>query len=298
MRIYQTAHLFVIGALFFGVSFLIGASPSKATDLAIDNQPESSTVLLAGVTPDHEGVDVELGSEIKKDPSFSVGLGVAALPDYEGSEDYQAVPLLFARADWQSGRYIEFMGIRLKANLLASDKWHFGPMARYRGKRDDDVDNDRVSKMSEVDESVEVGVFLKYVISNCYVGIQGAWDVADGHDGFIARLETGYSVSFKEAFRLGITLFTTYANDDYMESYFSVTTENRGTSGLALYDADSGLKDVGATFTLGYAPWDHWGITGILGYTRLLGDAEDSPVVDEEGSENQFMGGVMVTYRF
>ena len=37
---------------------------------------------------------------------------------------------------------------------------------------------------------------------------------------------------------------------------------------------------------------------GILRYTRLVGDAEDSPVVDDEGDENQFFGGVLVKYSF
>ena len=62
--------------------------------------------------------------------------------------------------------------------------------------------------------------------------------------------------------------------------------------------ADGGIKDVGGTLTLGYAPWNNWGITGILGYTLLLGDAVDSPLVDAEGSDGQFLGGVMATYRF
>jgi outer membrane protein len=37
---------------------------------------------------------------------------------------------------------------------------------------------------------------------------------------------------------------------------------------------------------------------GLASYKRLLGDAEDSPVVNDEGDENQLMGGVLVTYTF
>ncbi|MBW1895545.1 MAG: MipA/OmpV family protein [Deltaproteobacteria bacterium] len=291
-------HQFAVGSLIISFFLLVSDGFSETTDLGGDSQPNSSQMLLAGVMPDHEGIHVDLDTEAKKDLSFTGGLGIAAVPDYEGSEDYKAVPLLFARADCRSGRYIEFLGNRLKMNVLANDTWHLGPLVRYRGKRDDDVDNDKVAKMLEVDESVEVGAFLTYKISNCHIGIQGAWDVSDGHDGFVARLETGYNVPLKNALKFGITLFTTYANDDYMDSYFSVTTANRGTSGLALYDADGGIKDFGATLTLGYAPWNNWGITGILGYTLLLGDAEDSPLVDAEGSNGQFLGGVMATYRF
>jgi outer membrane scaffolding protein for murein synthesis (MipA/OmpV family) len=30
----------------------------------------------------------------------------------------------------------------------------------------------------------------------------------------------------------------------------------------------------------------------------LLGDADDSPIVEDEGNENQFYGGAFVIYRF
>jgi outer membrane scaffolding protein for murein synthesis (MipA/OmpV family) len=41
-----------------------------------------------------------------------------------------------------------------------------------------------------------------------------------------------------------------------------------------------------------------FGLTGILSYKRLLGDAEDSPVVADVGDENQIFGGVALTYSF
>lgn len=47
-----------------------------------------------------------------------------------------------------------------------------------------------------------------------------------------------------------------------------------------------------------FRPWQHWGFMGLVSYKRLLDDAEDSPVVDDEGDENQLMGGILVTYSF
>jgi outer membrane scaffolding protein for murein synthesis (MipA/OmpV family) len=37
---------------------------------------------------------------------------------------------------------------------------------------------------------------------------------------------------------------------------------------------------------------------GLATYKRLVGDAADSPVVEDEGSENQLTGGVLVFYKF
>ena len=47
-----------------------------------------------------------------------------------------------------------------------------------------------------------------------------------------------------------------------------------------------------------YALSDNWAITGQVGYARLLGDAADSPIVDDEGSANAFSAGIFVGYRF
>jgi outer membrane protein len=35
-----------------------------------------------------------------------------------------------------------------------------------------------------------------------------------------------------------------------------------------------------------------------VGYKRLVGDAEDSPVVDDEGDANQFVAGAFAIYKF
>ena len=43
---------------------------------------------------------------------------------------------------------------------------------------------------------------------------------------------------------------------------------------------------------------ESWSPTGIAGYTRMLGDAADSPIVDDAGDANQFRAGVLVNYTF
>jgi outer membrane scaffolding protein for murein synthesis (MipA/OmpV family) len=93
-------------------------------------------------------------------------------------------------------------------------------------------------------------------------------------------------------------VFTTWADEDYMESYFGINAVDSANSGLSTFDADEGFKDVGLNVTATYQPWQHWGVMGLLSYKRLLGDAEDSPVVDEQGDENQYAAGALVFYKF
>ncbi|NIQ89450.1 MAG: MipA/OmpV family protein, partial [Deltaproteobacteria bacterium] len=77
---------------------------------------------------------------------FELGLGPGIAPDYEGSEDYQFVPIPYARAQWASGQYVHLLGNKLKGNLLPDDMWSLGPMLEYISSRAD-VDNNRVDDM-------------------------------------------------------------------------------------------------------------------------------------------------------
>jgi MipA family protein len=284
--------------------FCFFATVAFAEEEALQNRPlDSKQILLAGsMAPDYPGFDTAPALTVdkvqRKEPAWNVGAGVGMVPDYEGSEDYKVVPLLFARAGWNSGRYVQFFANTLKANLIADNTWSFGPLARYRLKRDDDVDNNKVKRMREIDEAIELGGFLGYTMGSWHVSFIAAQDVNDAHDGLVATLEAGYTMDLDEGVRLGISVSTSYADDDYMDTYFGVDADNANRSGLSQYGADGGIKDFGAMANLAYAPWQNWGVTGILGVKWLVGDAADSPVVDDEGSETQLFSGVMATYRF
>ena len=90
---------------------------------------------------------------------------------------------------------------------------------------------------------------------------------------------------------------STYGTDDYMDEFFSVGANNAARSGLSRYSADAGFKDIGLEAALTYKFTPRWSVTGLGRYARLIGDAEDSPIV-KTGSENQFVTGVLVGFSF
>lgn len=81
-----------------------------------------------------------------------------------------------------------------------------------------------------------------------------------------------------------------------MSSFFDVDVRDSQRSGLNIYDADSGFKDVGCNIVAVYKWSDKWSVRTSGGFTRLLNDAEDSPVVDDRGDGNQLHVGVMAIY--
>ena len=228
--------------------------------------------------------------------SFSIGAGAGFAPDYEGSEDYKAVPLLLARVQ-RNEIFVTLEANTLRANLLPFPVFQAGPLVRYRPERDD-VDNDAVDDLEDVDAAVELGGFVGFEAQGWHGRVEVTQDVADAYDGLLVGVRGGYRAVLRPNLSLNTTVFTTYADDDYMETYFGIDGADAARSGLDTFDADAGFKDVGVSLAARYGGREGWGLTGIAAYKRLLEDAEDSPVVDDEGDANQLFAGLLVTYGF
>jgi outer membrane protein len=234
---------------------------------------------------------------IAQDFNTSIGLGLGMVPEYEGSEDYTAVPLLYARYNWDDGKYVMLKGNQLKGNIL-NKKIEFGPLLQYRMERGD-VDNDQVDSMKDVDAAVEGGFFLTGRFGAWSASLEFAADVSGEHDGFLVTLGGNYRHVFSDYFNMTFGVSSTYASENYMDTYFGIDAGNRGSSTLQDYSVDDGgFKDVGLYVNADYKFTECWSVVGNLGYKYLLNDAADSPIVEDEGNENQFYLGLMGVYRF
>ena len=180
----------------------------------------------------------------------AVGVGVGLYPDYEGSDDYSfGVAPLF---NYQFGeRYIRLLANYLSVNLINHKNFRLGPSGVYRFGRDDDVDDDVVKRMKEIDDSIEIGGFagVNYVHpSNPRIRagatIESLFDVSGSHDGYIVQFSVRGWYPLLKMLDFGMAAGTTYASDDYMQTNFSVTPEDSARTGLRIYEAGSGVKDV------------------------------------------------------
>jgi outer membrane scaffolding protein for murein synthesis (MipA/OmpV family) len=227
----------------------------------------------------------------------AAGLGLGGAPDYEGSDTYEAAPIPFFTIGWDNHMSVEWVGNKAKANLIPHPTWKAGPIAQLIPERDD-VESNRVDRLGDVDTSFMFGGFFGFEYSNWSASIEGMVDVADGNDGAIIRLNGGYRIPISDTWKASIGGFTTWASDDYMEAYFEIDGVDSARSGLRPFSVDSGFKDVGLRVSGSYKPWEHWSIMGIASYTRLVDDAEDSPVTDDAGNPNQFLAGILVVYNW
>ncbi|MCL9998940.1 MAG: MipA/OmpV family protein [Erythrobacter sp.] len=229
-------------------------------------------------------------------------LGIAALPDYEGADDHRILPLVDGKVFWDE-RYIAVEGPAIRANILNSETFEFGPVASFTFGRDDEIKDQAVARLGEIDDAYEVGLFgaVNFDLGGndaLRIGVQGVQDVSDVHDGFVITASATYTAPVGKRLTLMFDLGASYASDDYAETYFSVTPAGALASGLATFDAEGGLKDVGAQLTATYLVGDNWGIAANAGYRRLLGDFADSPVVSVGGNPDQLSGGLGVFFTF
>lgn len=234
---------------------------------------------------------------------WTIGVGAAIVPDYQGSEDYEAVPQWNLKASnlYHSDTYVQILGPKLNSNLLPHDNFRLGISGQYIAERDD-VENDAVDSLPKTEDGIMLGIMAGYDLDlsqGRVIGIE--LDVRHDVDGNIGGLYSGrlkYMTPFGSNWVFTAVAETTYATDDYMDEYFGVTAAGAAASGLSTYDPDAGFKDVAIGTSLTYIISQRWSVTGSAKYARLIGDADDDSPVTDQGSESQFVGGLMVNLRF
>ncbi|WDA39642.1 MipA/OmpV family protein [Erythrobacter sp. BLCC-B19] len=236
------------------------------------------------------------------DVSGYATIGIAAVPEYEGADDYQILPLVDGRVNFGE-RYVAIQGTTIRANVIAAEGIEFGPVASFTFGRDGDIANAAVADLGRIKDAYEVGAFAAKTFGlagndSLRLAVQGVHDVSDVHGGFVVTASATYAAPVGERLNLLFDLGASYASDDYAETYFAVTPAGAAASGLPQFAAKGGLKDVGAQVTASYRIGDNWGIAATAGYRRLLGDFADSPVVTSGGSADQLSGGVGVFFTF
>lgn len=230
--------------------------------------------------------------------------GVAAVPDFEGSSDYQAVPFITSHLHRGSINF-EFEGLTARLHLKRPSWFEAGLSLRYRFGRDDDIENNVVGRLTEIDDTLEAGAFFRIELDDQWqqrdsveLQVEAFADTGSAHNGNIAILSASYTFFSGNRWRFELGTETTYADTNYMNTYFSVDAINAGLSGLPRFNSNSGFKDFDVNLNATYFLSERFGILGRVAYTRLIGDAADSPIIRQEGDADQLFGGLSFSYQF
>ncbi len=232
------------------------------------------------------------------------GGGIGVVPDYIGSDDYTIGIAPVARIQIGDGeRNVRLAITELSVNVLDNEQWSLGPIFNYRLGRDDDVEDDKVKQMREIDDTIEAGVFggwrwvsKKDPRARLLTTLSVKQDIASEHEGFLIDAGVRYFSPLTRSLVLSLGGNFTYGSSDYMDTYFGVDSRDAAATGLPRFEADGGARDVRFFAGVIQSLSINWHLGAGVGVSQLLGDASDSPVVDDRGDSTQYFAGVAAVY--
>ena len=220
-----------------------------------------------------------------------LGGGAIVVPKYEGSDDFKVMPVPFVTATFLDVVTINPSG----ASIAVYEQGPFELSARLgfnMGRKEDDAD--RLRGLGDIDMGAKAGMkaAVKFGPAEIFAQVDKTIGGSDGLEG-----EVGIEVSrpLTESLIVGASASAVFADENYMQAYFGVTSEQSARSGLARYDAGAGLKRADFSISATYMLDANWMVRGKAGVGILLGDAADSPIVVDKVQPS---GMLLVGYRF
>lgn len=230
----------------------------------------------------------------------SVGMGVGVRPEYEGAKDKKT--RLMPNINLFYGDTFFLTGMTAGANLLKHKTVqgvaiNAGPLLALRRSRDEG-DNAALNGLGDIDRGLDAGGFVRLQMGGWQARADVRKDVTNGDGGTTVNLSAGHGVPVSQKLRLRANIETTWASAAYMSTFYGIDATQSANSGIAQYEAGAGFKHVGVSLMADYAISRDWGGFASLRYKRLVGDAADSPIVKDLGSESQVTASVGIKYRF
>ena len=222
---------------------------------------------------------------------FELGVGGRLEPEYEGSDEYTVTPFPIFDVD-----YLSIPGLfDLGSPEADGTGFHFGPAVNITSKRNSG-DFSALDGIGDVETTYELGLRAGYEWQWVEVWGEARYGFG-GAEGFVGGFGANLILRPSEDLRFKVGPFATLADDGYTGDYFNVSAVEAAASGLDEYDADGGFKSVGVWAETRWEFTPDWFATVEGSYSRLVGDAGDSPITDE-GSEDQFTIGLGLSKRF
>lgn len=216
--------------------------------------------------------------------SVDLGLGAAYKPTYQGSDEFKASPWLIMR------------DLRLRGVGAGEDSgFSISPNVNLTGKRDSD-DSDSLRGLDDVDRAYELGLKATYNIgqTTAYATMRKGFG---GHHGITGELGATYRFETTDRMTFWAGLEAGYGNSEYNETYFGITDSEAARTDYQTYTPGGGFNSAGLSLEGRYELTPNTAILGTVKFSRLLGDAGDSPIV-EDRTQPSIKLGIVRTLNF
>jgi outer membrane scaffolding protein for murein synthesis (MipA/OmpV family) len=155
-------------------------------------------------------------------------------------------------------------------------------------------DSANLTGLPDIDIGTEVGLFFEGFVSAWRFKGDFRKEVGGGHGGLLINGEVAWGSRWTKNISAIIGMRTTYMDDNYAESYFTVSAANALTTRPA-YAATGGFRDVNGYVQLVYDFTQAFYVATELRGTALMQQASDSPIAESDA----FMtGSILAGVRF
>jgi len=228
-----------------------------------------------------------------------VGATGMVAPDFEGAKDlmFSVSPVISLGKAGPEARFTS-RNDGISFSLYDNGAVRAGLNGKIIFERDGD-DADELEGLDPVRWGAEIGGFAE-VYPTDWLRVRG--EVRQGirsHDGVVADVRADAFLDVTPSVRVSGGPRISFATEEYFESYYGVNAQESADSGLSEYQPDGGgIKSIGFGGAYDWKVTEKFTTSVFSEYSRLLGSAADSSLVEERGSPNQFTFGVSAAYRF
>lgn len=229
--------------------------------------------------------------------SGRIGLGVATVPTYEGSPNRRtlAAPdltLRYSSHDWGT---VEFGQRGLIWSAIGTGRFRVALVAQFDPGRldknpsalDPTPGDERLAGMGKLQSSTEAGVGVGYG-PVMVVARQSLSDRGPKGTQVDMNVEVPWAVSDRLGLRFAVG--ATWADRDYMQTWFGVTPEQSRATSFAVYSPKSGCRKVDVSVGAEYALAPSWLLQANVGFSQLGDVAAASPIVGRRNGVSAVLG--------
>lgn len=210
-----------------------------------------------------------------------VGLGVGYVPEYAGADDshFVAAPIIehsfgngfFASTRRGLGYQTAVNGVGLSAAL------------GYGGKRDEHDRNfgagsDDLKGMGKISGGAQAILAATYQLGNIGLSVGTTQALTKRDNGSTYTIGASAPLYTSASDQLTFNTSAVYGDNKHAQTYYGVTATQSVRSGYRTYQAGSGFESVNAAVNWNHVINPRWSVNSTVGFSRLAGDAADSPL--------------------
>ena len=233
---------------------------------------------------------------------FSLGAGVIRAPLYPGSDRYE--PRFIPVVTVNFGRFFfggESGGTGLPGagvNLVRDQHWRAGVGLAIAGafrKQREESDDPSLRGMGDIERVLRGLAFVGYERDWYGLYARLATEMTDKDQGTLVLMDALVRRRVNERLTVNIGPGVTWADSEYMMTFFGVSAEQAARSTLPQYRAQAGFYAVRFGAGGSYRIDRDWRVIVRASVARLEGDAAQSPITRDR---TQYTAGLLAAYEF